>query len=140
MFHGHNDVLETAIVEPMEKFLLISIGAALGANARFWLGDWAARRWGTGFPYGTFLINVSGSLVLGLFLALATERFLVDPRWRLLFAVGFLGAYTTFSTFSYESYTLFARGQWGLGALNVLGSTLVGLVGVALGMYLGKAL
>ncbi len=140
LFHGHNDVLETAIVEPMEKFLLISIGAALGANARFWLGDWAARRWGTGFPYGTFLINVSGSLVLGLFLALATERFLVDPRWRLLFAVGFLGAYTTFSTFSYESYTLFARGQWGLGALNVLGSTLVGLVGVALGMYLGKAL
>jgi CrcB protein len=124
----------------MEKFVLISIGAALGANARFWMADWAARKWGSAFPYGTFLINVTGSLLLGFFMAIATERFLVDPRWRLLFAVGFLGAYTTFSTFSYESYNLLVRGQWGLGLLNVLGGTLLGIGAAALGVYLGKAI
>lgn len=119
---------------------MISIGAALGANARFWMADWAARKWGSAFPYGTFLINVTGSLLLGFFMAIATERFLVDPRWRLLFAVGFLGAYTTFSTFSYESYNLLVRGQWGLGLLNVLGGTLLGIGAAALGVYLGKAI
>lgn len=124
----------------MEKFILISIGAALGANTRFWLAEWAARKWGTAFPYGTFLVNITGSLLLGFFLAIATERFLIDPRWRLLFAVGFFGGYTTFSTFSFESYNLFVRGQWGLGLLNVFGSTLLGVGAALLGVYLGKSI
>jgi fluoride exporter len=124
----------------MEKFLLISLGAILGANARYWLGDWAAQRFGPAFPYGTLLINLTGSFILGLFMTLATERLLIDPRWRLLVAVGFLGAYTTFSTYTYESINLLLKGQWAAGLLNLLGSALAGLLAVSAGIYLGKSL
>ena len=124
----------------MEKFLLISAGAILGANARYWLGDWIAQRWGASFPFGTLIINVTGSLLLGLFMTLATERFLVDPRWRFFFAVGFLGAYTTFSTYSFESFNLLFKGQWIPGLLNLFGSTILGVLAVGLGVHLGKTL
>ena len=124
----------------MEKFLLISAGAILGANARYWIGDWAAQKMGANFPYGTFIINISGSLLIGFFLTLATERLLIDPRWRLLIAVGFLGAYTTFSTFAFESFNLLAKGQWLAGLGNLFGSTVLGVAAVALGVYLGKAI
>ncbi len=124
----------------MQRFLLISLGAMLGANLRYWVGDWAAQRWGAAFPYGTLLINLTGSFLLGLFLSLATGRFLVDPRLRVLFAVGFLGAYTTFSTFTYESVNLLLKGQWVAGSLNLFGSALLGALAVLLGVYLGKLL
>ena len=124
----------------MEKILWISVGAVLGANARYWFGLWAAQKWGAGFPLGTFLINISGSLLLGFFMTLATQRLLIDPRWRLLFAVGFLGAYTTFSTYTYESFELLAQGQWAAGLANLLGSTLAGLLAAALGVVLAKLL
>ena len=64
----------------MEKFLLISAGAILGANARYWIGDWAAQKFGANFPYGTLFINLTGSLLIGFFLKLATERIMIDPR------------------------------------------------------------
>jgi CrcB protein len=124
----------------MEKFILISAGAVLGANARYWLGDWAAQKWGAGFPMGTLLINLTGSLLLGLFMTLATERFLVDPRWRILITVGFLGAYTTFSTYTFESLALLLKGQWLLGLANLFGSTILGVMCVGIGVYLGKIL
>lgn len=124
----------------MEKFLLISVGAVLGANARYWVGIWAAERWGASFPFGTLLINLSGSFFLGLFLTLAAERLVLDPRWRLLVAVGFFGAYTTFSTYTYESISLLLKDMWLFGLLNLLGSALAGLAAVGLGVYLGKIL
>ena len=124
----------------MEKFLLISTGAVLGANARYWMGTWVSEKWGSPFPIGTLIINITGSFLLGLFMTLATERFLIDPRWRFLVAVGFLGAYTTFSTFTYESFNLIFKGQWLPGLLNLLGSSLLGLLAVGLGVYLGKVL
>ena len=124
----------------MEKFLIISAGAVLGANARYWIGDWAAQKFGVNFPYGTFIINLSGSLLIGFFLTLATERLMIDPRLRLLIAVGFLGAYTTFSTYAYESFTLLFNGQWVTGLINLFGSTLLGILAVGLGVYLGKAI
>jgi len=124
----------------MEKFLLISAGAILGANARYWLADWIAQKWGTYFPMGTLLINISGSFLLGLLMTLATERWVIEPRWRLFLAVGFLGAYTTFSTYTYESFSLLAKGQWGAGFINLFGSTLSGLVAVGLGVFIGKSL
>ncbi len=124
----------------MEKFLLISAGAILGANARFWLADWAAQKWGAAFPIGTLIINLTGSLILGFFMTLATERFMLDPRWRLFFAVGFLGAYTTFSTYTYESFNLIFKGQWIPGLFNLIGSTILGVVAVGIGVYLGKSL
>lgn len=124
----------------MDKILYISIGAVLGANARYWLGIWAAQKWGTAFPYGTFIINLSGSLLLGFFITIATERFLIDPRLRMLIAVGFLGAYTTFSTYTMESFSLLSNGQWLYGIFNLLGSTILGVLAAALGVYLGKLL
>jgi CrcB protein len=124
----------------MENFLLISAGAILGANARYWLGTWAAQKWGAAFPYGTLIINLSGSFLLGLFMTLATERLMLDPRWRFLIAVGFLGAYTTFSTYTYESFNLLFKGQWIAGLLNLLGSTLLGVAAVGLGVFVGKVL
>ncbi len=124
----------------LEKILLISAGAVFGANARYWIGDWAAQKWGAAFPFGTVLINITGSLLIGLFLTVTTERFLIDPRWRLLIVVGFLGAYTTFSTFSFESFQLFSREQWLFAFLNAFGSTVAGILAVGLGVFLGKSL
>lgn len=123
-----------------ERMMIISLGAVLGANARYLLSNWAAQKFGVAFPHGTFLINLSGSLLIGFFLALTAERVPVDPRWRLFFAVGFLGAYTTFSTYTYDSLTMLERGQWLLGLFNLFGSTLLGLAAVALGCFLGKNL
>lgn len=128
------------ITDKMEKFLLISAGAILGANARYWLGAWAAQKWGSAFPYGTLIINLSGSLILGFFMTLATERLLLDPRWRLLVAVGFLGAYTTFSTYTLESFNLISSGQWLAGLANLLGSSVLGLLAVGAGIFLGKVI
>ncbi len=124
----------------MDQYLVIALGGSLGAYARYGLGVWAADRFGAHFPYGTLLINVTGSFVLGLFLTLTAERFTVDPRWRLLFATGFLGAYTTFSTYTYESVQLILAGQWQAGVGNLLASNLLGLGAVALGIALGQRL
>lgn len=124
----------------MDKFLLISAGAVLGANARYWIGTWAAEKWGSAFPYGTLLINLTGSLLLGLFMALTAERAVIDPRVRLLVATGFLGAYTTFSTFTYESVTLLLKGAVAPGLLNAFGSTALGLLAVGIGIWVGKSL
>src|SRR5262249_22997522 len=102
----------------------------LGANGRYLLGTWIAQRYGTSFPYGTLVINVSGSFVIGLFLTLIAELFVLHPNWRLFFAVGFLGAYTTFSTFSYESVVLLQNGSWRLGLVNMVDSMVLGPVAV----------
>jgi fluoride exporter len=123
----------------MEKFLLIGAGAILGANARYWLGDWAAQKWGSGFPIGTLIINLTGSLMMGFFMTLANERLVLDPRWRLLISVGFLGAYTTFSTYTYESIDLLLSGQWQAGLINLFGSSILGILAVGIGIFLGRS-
>lgn len=122
----------------MQQFLIISTGAVLGASLRYWVGGWAAQRFGAAFPYGNLIINLSGSFILGLFLTLVTERFLVDPRWRLFVAIGFLGSYTTFSSYTYESVSLILGGQLWLGLLNLFGSSFLGALAVLLGMWLGR--
>jgi len=126
--------------EAMEKFLIISIGAVLGANARYWLGGWAAEKFGTTFPYGTLVINLTGSFILGLFITLITDRFLVDPNWRLLVAIGFLGSYTTFSSYTYESVNLILTGQPWLGLLDLFGSSFLGGLAAIAGVLLARAL
>ncbi|MBI3738359.1 MAG: fluoride efflux transporter CrcB [Chloroflexi bacterium] len=124
----------------MDKFLLISLGAILGANARYWLGGWVVERLGTAFPYGNLIINLSGSFILGFFMTLVTDRFLVDPRWRLLVAIGFLGSYTTFSSYTYESIDLILKGQTWLGFINLFGSSILGAAAVIIGILLGRTL
>ena len=124
----------------MEKILWISTGAVLGANLRYWIGDWAAQRFGSGFPYGTMIINLTGSFLLGLIVSMSMENFIIDPRLRLLLTIGFLGSYTTFSTYAYESIALISQGQWGLGLFNLLGSSLLGALFAVLGIWLGKVL
>jgi CrcB protein len=121
------------------EYLVIGIGGFLGANARYLLAGWATRQFGFAFPYGTFIINISGSFILGLFMTVLQPRFL-SPYYRLFFAVGFLGAYTTFSTFTYETLLLMQNGQNLLASVYVVSSTIVGLVGVWLGFLLGTAL
>jgi fluoride exporter len=122
----------------VQTFLIISVGAILGANCRYWLGGWAVQRFGTAFPYGNLIINLSGSFILGLFMTLVTERFLVNPQWRLLVAIGFLGSYTTFSSYTYESISLVLNGQFWLGLLNLFGSSLLGGLAALAGVWLGR--
>lgn len=124
----------------MEKFFVISIGAILGANARYWVGGWAATRYGAAFPYGTLIINLTGSFLLGLFITLISERFLVNPNWRLLIGIGFLGSYTTFSTYTYESVNLLLSGQLWSGLINLFGSSMIGAIATILGILLGRVL
>src|SRR5262249_37071436 len=133
---GRGDTAETGRVQ----YLVMSLGGILGANARYLLGTWIAQRYGTSFPYGTLVINVSGSFVIGLFLMLIAERFVLHPNWRLFFAVGFLRAYTTFSTFSYESVVLLQNGAWRLGLVNMVGSVVLGPIAVVIGMAVARLL
>jgi CrcB protein len=104
------------------------------------VGGWFANRFGPAFPYGTFVINVTGSFVIGFFLAFAEERASFSPNWRLFFAVGFVGGYTTFSTFEYESVRLLQDGETLLGAVYVIGSVITGGIaafgGIAFGSWL----
>jgi CrcB protein len=120
-------------------YFLISIGAVLGANLRYLVGGWVADRLGPAFPFGTLVINVTGSLVIGFVLTLASER-LVAPWVRTAVAIGFLGSYTTFSTFSYETMALIEDGALLRAVANVGASVGVALVGVYLGMVLARAI
>jgi CrcB protein len=119
------------------QYLIIGLGGFLGANARYLVAGWATRRFGVTFPYGTFIINISGSFLLGLLMAFLSGRTSFHPHYLLFFAVGFLGAYTTFSTFSYESLRLIQDGNLVFALIYVLGSTTIGLLGVFLGFRLG---
>lgn len=120
----------------MLTILMIAVGAAVGANLRYALSSWAVQQWGASFPYGTMIINVGGSFAIGLAMALLTGRAIVGELWRPLLVTGLLGGFTTFSTFSYETYGLLTSGSWLAAALNVLGSVGLGLLGVMLGIAL----
>jgi CrcB protein len=121
-------------------YLWISIGAIIGASARYVVSRQVMRLVGASFPYGTLLINITGSFILGLFLVWSTERALPDPRWRLLIAIGFCGSYTTFSSYAFESFALFEQGQYALFAGNVLANNVLCLAGVLAGAMIARSL
>ncbi len=118
----------------------IAIAGALGALARYGLEGFVSDRTGGGFPWGTLTVNVSGAFVLGLLFTLLTDRYLAAPWLRSSATIGFLGAYTTFSTLSFESYRLLEDGSAALAVANLLGSCAAGLAAVYLGVVLGRAL
>jgi CrcB protein len=122
----------------MTRFLVVGLGGFLGAIARYGVTLFVGMFWTREFPLATFLINVSGSFVLGLFTTVATERMEVDPRLRLFVATGFVGAYTTFSTFEYETQRLAEAGALWWGVLNVATSVAVGYAAVQLGVWLAR--
>lgn len=122
------------------NYLWIAVGAVAGASARYFLSGFIARNFSATFPYGTLLINVTGSLVLGFFLVYSSERVLLDPRWRLLVAIGFCGSYTTFSSYAFESFTLMEQGQWLLMGANIVASNVTCLAAVLAGAALARGL
>ena len=122
----------------MTRFLFIALGAALGANARYLVGLWAAGRFGAHFPYGTLIVNIVGSLLLGFVVVLATERLVMSPETRLLLTVGFLGSFTTFSSYAVESLSLLRdTGLW-TALVNVFTNNLLALGAALAGAYLAR--
>ena len=125
---------------PLNRFLLIAIGAAFGANARYLIGVWAGTRFGADFPYGTFVVNIVGSLLLGFLVTLGAGRLHLSAEARLLLAVGFLGSFTTFSAYTVESMNLLREASLWQGVLNMVGNSLVGLLFAVLGAALARLL
>jgi CrcB protein len=124
----------------MRTIVAIGIAGGLGALARYGVDGLVARRVPSAFPWGTFVVNVSGALVLGFLMTVLTEQLTTAPWVRSGLTIGLLGGYTTFSTLSYESYRLLEDGALGLAAANVLGSAAAGLFAVYLGVVAARAL
>jgi CrcB protein len=118
----------------------IAVAGALGALARYGLEGFVSRRAGGAFPWGTFAVNISGAFALGLVFTLGTERWALAPWFRSALTIGFLGAYTTFSTLSFETYRLAADRAVGLAFANIVGSCAAGLLAVYVGVVLARAL
>ncbi len=119
------------------KYLIVGGGGSLGAVARYWVGGYFKTESG-GFPLATFLINLTGSLVLAFFLTLILEKFRVADEWRWFFATGFLGAYTTFSSFTLEVINLFRGGNFAMGLLYSGASLVGGIMCAGLGWWLAR--
>lgn len=124
----------------MQKYLFIAIGGALGSLARFLVGTSVSNRLGTRFPFGTLTINISACLIIGLSLEILNRHSNVNPAFRYLIPIGFIGAYSTFSTFEWEVFSNLNSGAFWIAILYVTTSLVFGLIAVALGAALGKAL
>lgn len=122
----------------MQKYLLIAAGGALGSIARYWVGSTIAGRMGTRFPYGTFVINLTACVVIGFSLTYLGKRAGLSPAWRYLIPVGFIGAYSTFSTYEWETLSTLRSGAFLLAALYAGGSLILGLIAVWAGSALGE--
>ena len=124
----------------MKDILAISLAAILGANLRYVISRLAVREFGPVFPYGTLVINIMGSFIVGFFVIWTTERVLLDPRWRLLVVVGFCGSFTTMSSYAFESMAFFEQGHWGLMLANIFSNNLLCLGAALAGMAVARAL
>lgn len=117
----------------MTDVALVALGGIAGAVARYEVGKWSARHFSGSIPVATLLINFVGSLVIGFFLIWTTDRVLADPRWRLLVAVGFCGAFTTFSSYAFETFKLAEQGALPLALMNILANNIAALAAVVMG-------
>jgi CrcB protein len=121
----------------LDRYVMIAVGGALGAIARYQLTALVQARTPLGFPWGTFVVNVTGCLVMGVAVTLMSDR-LVHPNWRFLIPIGFIGSYTTFSTFEIDALRAVTEGAWVVGGLYVAGSVLAGYVALWLGIVLTR--
>lgn len=124
----------------MKAWLGIAVAGAIGALVRYGLGITVTRRWPVAFPWATLAINVSGAFVLGVVFAFVADKASVSTELKATVMIGFLGAYTTFSTLSLETFKLIEDGSYGLAAVNSLGSLVAGLLAVWVGITVGNAL
>jgi len=126
----------------LTQVLWIGLAGFVGANVRYWVGGWVQARCGPGFPWGTFAVNVTGSLLLGLVMAVISQRTAMPSMTalRLVVAVGFIGAYTTFSTLEYETLALLGTGGWLRAVAYAFGSLAAGFAAVAAGAWIGRLL
>ncbi|MFZ0736580.1 MAG: fluoride efflux transporter CrcB [Candidatus Acidiferrales bacterium] len=124
----------------MIKYLMVGIGGALGSILRFWVGGYISNRLTTRFPYGTFVINITACFLIGFVVTLLSEKAHWSPNWRYLIPIGFIGGYSTFSTFEYETFRVFQEGEFFMAALNVVLSVVVGWVSVWLGVITGRTI
>jgi fluoride exporter len=122
------------------KYLMVGLGGCLGSVLRFWLGSFIAGRLGSRFPYGTFVINITGSFLVGVVVTVLATKAHWSPNWRYLIPIGFIGGYTTFSAFEYETFRLFQDGQPLAAILNVTLSVVVGFAGVWAGVVAGRVI
>jgi CrcB protein len=118
----------------MIQYVMIALGGAVGAIARYLLALWVQQRISGSFPLGTFVVNVSGCLVMGMVMTLLTERLSVSANWRFLVPIGFIGAFTTFSTFEFETFRAIENGGWLVALSNILLGVIVGFVALWLGV------
>jgi fluoride exporter len=119
--------------------LLVGLGGFFGAITRYLVDGWVVDRTGATFPWGTLVVNLSGAFVLGALFALTVERGALPAEIRAPVLIGFIGAYTTFSTLALESWRLIEDGSYALGVANLAGSTVLGLVAVVAGLLIGRA-
>jgi CrcB protein len=124
----------------VEKYFAVGVGGFVGSIARFWLATYIGQRMGTRFPHGTFLVNISGSFLIGMVMTILAERTQLSPTWRYLIPIGFIGGYTTFSTFEFETLRAIQDGQFTIGLLNIVLSVVVGFAMVWTGAMVGKAI
>ncbi len=124
----------------MQKYLYIAVGGALGALARYWVGVTVTGRMGTRFPYGTFVINMTACAIIGFSLTFLSRRTGLGPAWRYLIPVGFVGAYSTFSTYEWEMLAELRSGAFSLAAAYAFSSMVLGLVAVWCGILLAEML
>jgi CrcB protein len=137
---AHRPRGEAEVIERLMPYLLVGVGSFVGGNARFVLGRWVGGMIDTRFPLGTFLINVSGSFLLGLIGGLLADRALPHADLiRLALGTGFCGGFTTFSTFEYETHALFEDGVWLSAVTNMFASLFVGLLAVRFGVVAARS-
>jgi CrcB protein len=122
----------------LQKYLLIAAGGALGAIARYWVGAAIGSRMGTRFPYGTFVINLTACVIIGFSITYLGRHVDLSPAWRYLIPIGFVGAYSTFSTYEWETLVNLRSGAFALAALYAIGSLILGLGATWLGIVLAE--
>jgi CrcB protein len=124
----------------LQKYFLIALGGSIGSIARYWVGSTISGRYGTRFYYGTFVINLTACIIIGFLLTFLGKRTELNPAWRYLVAIGFVGAYSTFSTYEWETFSSLRTGAFFIASLYAVASLFLGLVAVWCGVLIAEAI